>query len=127
MQFPYTMLLAVNWNYWGSLLVATGYISLFGYLLKANVRFGFKGLTNIGRTALSNYIFQSVACTTIFYGFGGGLFGKLERAETAVVVIAVWATQLFLSALWLKRYEKGPLESLWHRFTYATWFISSRN
>ena len=122
-QFPFSFFLANNWNYWGSLLVALGYISVFAWLLKATkFRFGFSSLGNVGRAALSNYLFQTIACITIFYGFGGGLFGKLERVETALVVAAVWTTQLALSAVWFRFYDKGPVEGVWHRFTYAAWF-----
>ncbi len=122
-QFPFSFFMANTWNYWGSLLVALGYISFFAWLLKATqVRFGFSSLANIGRAALSNYLFQTLACITIFYGFGGGLFGKLERSETAFVVVAVWAAQLALSAIWFRHYTKGPVESVWHRFTYSAWF-----
>jgi len=122
-EFPFSFFMANNWNYWGSLLVALGYIAVFAWLLKAtSFRFGFSALANVGRAALSNYLFQTLACITVFYGFGGGLFGKLERLETAIVVITVWVIQLALSALWFKRYSKGPIEAAWHQFTYTKWF-----
>lgn len=124
-QFPYSFLLGTNWNYAGSVIVALGYIAVFGYILTATrFRFGFNALRNVGRAALSNYLFQTVFCITVFYGFGGGLFGEVIRAETAFVVIAAWVTQITLSTLWLKHFNKGPIEVLWHRFTYAPWFGS---
>jgi len=120
--FPYSFLAGTLWNYWGSLFVALGYLSLFGWLLNATkFRFGFEALANVGKAALSNYLFQTIACISIFYGFGGGLFGKLERAETATVVALVWVVQLALSNWWFKAHNKGPVESIWHRFTYTSW------
>jgi uncharacterized protein len=120
--FPYAMLAGDLWNYWGSILVSIGYISLIGFLLNStSFRFGFNALANVGKTALSNYLFQSVACVTVFYGFGGGQFGELMGAAAIPVILGVWAAQLVLSGLWLKHYDKGPLEGLWHRITYARW------
>jgi len=123
--FPFSFFLGNLWNYVGSVIVATGYIACFGFLLTGTpFRFGFQALTNVGKAALSNYLFQTVACITIFYGFGGGLFGQLERWETAFVVIGVWVAQLLLSHLWFQYRDKGPVEALWHRFTYARWLPS---
>ncbi len=120
--FPYSMFAGSQWNYWGSLFVAMGYMASIAVLLTATrFRFGFTALTNVGKAALSNYLFQTVMCTGIFYGHGLGLFGQLERWQTAFVVLAVWATQIILSTLWFKRFKQGPMESLWHRFTYARW------
>ncbi len=121
-SFPYSFFLGTLWNYGGSAIVAVGYIALVGFLLAGTrFRFGFGALTNVGKAALSNYLFQTIACISLFYGFGGGLFGTLERAETALVVIAVWAIQLWLSHLWFQRFSKGPIELVWHAFTYARW------
>lgn len=118
--FPYSFFAANLWNYWGSALVAVGYMALIGFLLTGTpFRAGFKALSDVGRAALSNYLFQTFACIGIFYGFGAGLFGKMERYETAVVVVVVWIAQLILSAVWFKHYSKGPVEDLWHRFTYG--------
>lgn len=120
--FPYSMLKATIWNYWGSFITAIGYMSLIGFLLTAtSFRFGFHTLSNVGKAALSNYLFQTVACTLIFYGHGFGLFGTLERYEAAFVVVGVWTTQMILSNWWFKSHSKGPLEDLWHRVTYARW------
>jgi uncharacterized protein len=78
-----------------------------------------KGLAAIGRTAFSNYIFQSVVATTVFYGHGLGLFGRVSRVEALGVVVAIWAAQVVLSIAWLRRYRYGPLEWLWRVLTYG--------
>jgi len=125
--FPYSMFAGSQWNYWGSLFVAMGYMAIVAVLLKATLfRFGFKALTSVGKAALSNYLFQSVICTTIFYGHGLGLFGTLERWQTAFIVLAVWALQITLSTLWLRTHKQGPLEAVWHRVTYARWLPGSK-
>lgn len=119
-SFPFSFFLGDLWNYWGSAVMAIGYISLFGWLLKSTaIRFGFKAFTAVGKATLSNYLYQTLFCTTVFYGFGFGLFGTLARHETALVVVAVWATQILGSLWWFKHYSKGPVEAVWHRFTYA--------
>ncbi len=124
-SFPYSFFVGNLWNYWGSLFIALGYVAIFGWLLAATkFRFGFAALSNVGRAALSNYLFQTIACITIFYGFGGGLYGQMERHQTAIVVIAVWAVQIFLSTVWFGTHTKGPVEDIWHRFTYGRWLRS---
>ena len=35
-----------------------------------------KRLAAVGRMALSNYLTHSIVCTTLFYGYGFGLFGN---------------------------------------------------
>jgi uncharacterized protein len=75
-------------------------------------------LAAVGRMALTNCIMQTVICTTLFYGFGFGLFGRLERAELMYVVAAIWAFQLAASPLWLARFRLGPLEWVWRSLTY---------
>jgi uncharacterized protein len=51
--------------------------------------------------------------TTLFYGYGFGLFGRLGRAELWLVVILMWALMLLWSKPWLQRYRYGPFEWLW--------------
>ncbi len=68
--------------------------------------------------ALSNYLMQSVLCTTLFEGWGFGLFGRLGRLELLGVVGAVWLIQLTVSPLWLRYFRFGPMEWLWRSLTY---------
>ena len=66
-----------------------------------------------GRAAFTNYLGTSIVCTTIFYGYGFGLYGELGRAELMLVVLGVWMLMLLWSKPWLDRFRYGPLEWLW--------------
>ncbi len=66
-----------------------------------------------GRMAFSNYLGTTLVTTTLFYGYGFGLFGTLDRAELYVVVLGVWAIILLWSKPWLASFQHGPLEWLW--------------
>jgi uncharacterized protein len=66
-----------------------------------------------GRAAFTNYLGTSLLMTTLFYGYGGGLFGTLGRAQLWLVVLAMWALILLWSKPWLDRFRYGPLEWLW--------------
>ncbi|MGZ8352426.1 MAG: DUF418 domain-containing protein [Allosphingosinicella sp.] len=66
-----------------------------------------------GRAAFTNYLGTSLIMTTLFYGYGGGLFARLGRAELWLVVLAAWALMLLWSRPWLDRFHYGPLEWLW--------------
>jgi uncharacterized protein len=73
----------------------------------------------IGRTALSNYLFQTIFCTTIFFGYGGGLFVKAHLAWLMILSLAVFALEVPLSRWWLARYRFGPAEWAWRSLTYG--------
>lgn len=75
-------------------------------------------LAAVGRMAFSNYVLQSLVCSTLFYGYGFGLYGELERYELLYVFAAVTAVQLAFSRWWLAHYRFGPLEWAWRSLTY---------
>jgi uncharacterized protein len=66
-----------------------------------------------GRVAFTNYLGTSLIMTTLFYGYGGGLYGTLGRAQLWLVVFAMWAVMLLWSKRWLDRFRYGPFEWLW--------------
>jgi uncharacterized protein len=108
-----------NYNYWGSLLVALGWISAVMLAFKNSALPGIaRRLAAVGQMAFSNYIGHTLICTFIFYGIGLGLYGKLERVEQMAIMAAIWALQLIVSPMWLARYRFGPLEWLWRSLTY---------
>ena len=78
-------------------------------------------LAAVGRMAFTNYIMHTIICTTIFYGDGFGLFGKVERVWQFAIVVAIWTLQLIVSPVWLKHFVFGPLEWLWRCLTYLQW------
>lgn len=75
-------------------------------------------LAAVGQMALTNYLMQTLLCTTFFYGYGFGWFGYLGRAQLLLVVIAVWVLELLWSKPWLSRFQFGPAEYIWRWLTY---------
>jgi uncharacterized protein len=74
-----------------------------------------RAVSAVGRLALSNYLLSSLVMTSLFYGYGAGLFGGHGRAALLLVVLAMWALMLVWSPLWRARLGQGPLERLWRR------------
>ena len=99
--------------YLGSIPQAIGYAALFYYCYQ---RFGFfrsPKIAAVGRLALSNYIFQTLLCTGIFYGWGLGWYGEFDSFSVLAFVAFVWTIQIVLSTIWLKHFSQGPLETAW--------------
>jgi uncharacterized protein len=69
-----------------------------------------------GRCAFTNYLGSSLVMAAIVEGWGFGLFGRLTRGETMLLVPPVWLAMLAWSAPWLVRYRHGPLEWAWRSF-----------
>jgi len=86
-----------------------------------------KPLSYMGRMALSNYLFQSIVCILIFYNFGLGLYGQVGTALGLALAIFIFIVQIFISRLWLKHYQYGPVEWLWKSLTYGKFFKMRNN
>ena len=107
-------------NTWGCIPVALGYLGLVMLAVRRGFLPGLQArLAAVGRMAFTNYLLQTVLCTTIFYGHGLGLFASAERYQQLLIVFGVWALQLWLSPIWMRRYSYGPLEWLWRTLTYG--------
>jgi uncharacterized protein len=81
-----------------------------------------RGLTAVGRTALSGYVLQNVLAAVLCYGWGFGLAERFAGAGPWFV-LALWAgvsaLLLAVAPLWLRHVDRGPLELLVHRITFA--------
>jgi uncharacterized protein len=73
----------------------------------------------IGRMAFTNYLAQSLVFGWIFYGYGLGLFGRLNVTTTFAIGLVVYGAQVAFSAWWLSRYRYGPIEWLWRALMYG--------
>jgi len=70
-------------------------------------------LAATGRMAFTNYLTTSIVMTTIFYGYGLGLFGSVGRTALYLFCFGMWAAMLLWSKPWLDRFHYGPLEWMW--------------
>lgn len=115
----FSMFFGWQYNYWGSLLFSLGYIGLVMLICKAeSLQKITRPFAAVGRMAFSNYLLQTVICTTIFYGHGLGLFGKAERWQQVLIMAGIWIVQLMISPIWLRYFRFGPMEWLWRSLTY---------
>jgi uncharacterized protein len=107
------------YNVFGSLVVALGHVGALMLIVKSGaIAWLVRRLAAVGRMALSNYLTHSIVCTTLFYGYGFGLFGMIHRTGLAAIVLAIWAFQLIISPIWLRYFRFGPAEWLWRSLTY---------
>lgn len=115
-----------TWRWCGFLLQAPRELSApFQTLGYAALMFGFWpqlsrsklviAIASVGRMALSNYLLQTLICTTLFYHFG--LFMKFDRLGLLLFVVPVWLANLLFSVIWLRFWRQGPVEWLWRQLT----------
>jgi uncharacterized protein len=116
----YTLFYGTQYNYWASLLVAGGWIGAVMLVCRSGRLAGLvEGLAAVGRMAFSNYIAQTVIGTAIFYSWGLGLYGSVDRIGQVLIVVAVFALQIAVSPVWLQYFRFGPLEWLWRTLSYG--------
>ncbi len=116
----WSFFIGLQFNYWPSIAVSLGYVGLVMLACRAaSLRPFTRPFAAVGQTALTNYLLQTVLCTTIFYGHGLGWFGSVDRVGQIGVVAGVWALQLVASPLWLRRFRFGPAEWAWRSLTYG--------
>jgi uncharacterized protein len=107
-----------QYNYWGSIGVALGYVAIVMLLCQSpdwRKRLGF--LAPVGQMAFTNYLAQTLILTTLFLGHGFAAFGKLDRIEQMGVVALIWIAQILASRWWLERFRYGPAEWVWRMVT----------
>jgi len=75
-------------------------------------------LAPVGRTALSNYLLQTMVVTTLVYSYGLGLYGRFRPVLGFLFVSMFYFLQIQLSRWWLARCRFGPAEWLWRSLTY---------
>lgn len=96
--------------------ISLGYAALcFGFWPQIGAtRFSY-AVQCVGRMALSNYLLQTLICTTLFYRFN--LFLKFDRLHLLALVPAIWLVNILFSVLWLRFFPQGPMEWIWRKLT----------
>jgi uncharacterized protein len=92
-------------------LLSMAYVGIIRKLVIAKPQ-AVSWMASAGKMSLTNYISQSVLTSIIFGAWGFGLFQELQIWSVLLLAIAIWLILTYLSALWLKRFNQGPLEKL---------------
>ena len=104
---------------YGSLPVVFGHIGLIMLICQSGaLPWLTRRLAAAGRMALSCYLFDSIVCSTLFYGYGFDLYATLHRPLLYAIVLTIWTAQLLICPIWLDRFRFGPAEWLWRSLTY---------
>jgi uncharacterized protein len=94
-------------------VLTVGWAALIIYAIQ-QMRAGWVArLAATGQMAFTNYLTTSVVMTSIFYGYGLGLFGSVSRPGLYLFCFGMWAAMLLWSKPWLDRFHYGPMEWLW--------------
>ncbi|GAA0314457.1 DUF418 domain-containing protein [Bacillus carboniphilus] len=114
-EYPFILLK----NQIGGPIVAIAYFFICLGVVKGN-QLGVlqEAIVRAGKLSITLYLTQSIVCTFIFYGYGLGLYGKVELWEGTILALAIYCVQLVFSYFWFKKYKTGPVEWLWRWFTY---------
>lgn len=120
----------VNFNSWTSMLGLTFFdlmnvamtiliVAIFVILYKRSKPQRFlQKFSPYGKMALTNYFLQSVIGTFIFFGWGLGYLTKIPNSYVFLMALAIIIAQMWLSKVWLKYFNYGPLEWLWRSLTF---------
>ena len=99
----------------GTVPMALGYLGLLMWWNEKTNGVLINRIRALGKTALTNYIGQTVVCVVLASLLPGEW---LSRTTVFLLIIVIWWTQLYLAEKWLKRYRFGPLEYMWRCATY---------
>lgn len=112
----------------GYVSLTSGYVASFMLMYRTRLRNVCTQLFNaVGKTALTNYVLQSIIGILIFYEVGWGLGQYFGSAYLTLAVFIIFAFQIVASNLWLERYRYGPLEWLWRVLTYGRYIKNKRD
>lgn len=71
-----------------------------------------------GRMSLTNYISQSVLGALIYFPFGLYLAPYCGYTLSLLIGFGLFFLQLWFCKWWLRHYKQGPLEGIWHKWTW---------
>lgn len=104
---------------WQKLAFTLVLISSF-VLLYQNDKFK-KAVTNLryyGKMSLTNYISQSIIGGLVFFPFGLHLAPHCGYTMSLIVALLILTVQVRICKWWLSSHKQGPLEYIWHKWTW---------
>jgi len=107
-------------DHFGGAALAMFYTAAAAFVCgRANWRPVWRWLQEAGRMSLTHYLAQSLICTSLFYSYGLGWYGRLNEWQEALLAIGIYAASLWISRCWFAQFRFGPVEWLWRWGTYG--------
>jgi len=101
--------------------LALTFVLIASFVLLYEKRFFRKrvsGLRFYGKMSLTNYVSQSIFGALIYFPIGLYLAPYCGRTFSLLIGIAVFSLQMMFSRFWLSKHKQGPLEWIWHKWTW---------
>ncbi|MFJ7982477.1 DUF418 domain-containing protein [Lysinibacillus xylanilyticus] len=106
----------------GSQLLSIGYVCLAALLYKTRpVQMLAPTFESVGKLSLTNYLMQTIICTTVFNEYGLGLHGKLGVFGGILFGIVLYSLQCIFSLAYLRKFKRGPFETILRIWTNLSW------
>ncbi len=93
------------------LIFVVGFVCEFRFSRFLNTSIG-----SVGKMSLSNYLMQTIIALVIFYGLG--FMNKISLFQCFMLCLVVYAFQVLLSYLILKKFKTGPVEWLYNKLSW---------
>ena len=104
---------------WQKLAFTFVLISSFVLLYqRQGFRNGVSNLRFYGRMSLTNYVSQSIIGALIYFPFGLYLAPYCGYTLSLLIGFLVFLGQVKFCKWWFKSHKQGPLEGLWHKWTW---------
>lgn len=115
-----------DWAWSSAILAAGAHVLALGYIfglalvlsIQSKRSVVIAAFESVGRMSLTNYLMQTVICTTIFYGYGLGWFGKMGIGYGLLLALVIYIVQAIASGYVIRKYKHGPIERLLRMWTY---------
>jgi uncharacterized protein len=72
-----------------------------------------------GGSSLSIYLGQSIILSTLFSGYGAGIWNAVDRATATLIAVLVTLSLIAAMVFWHRRFAHGPFEWVLRRVTYT--------
>ena len=122
-QFMLTTLRTIL-NSWYNLFFMFCIVSTFLLMYWANNGKVQRILAPYGQMSLTDYVTQSMIGSFLYFGYGLELHKVCSTTQSLLVGVAFLTIQIIFAHWWFRHYQRGPLETIWHRLT---WIKSNRN
>ncbi len=97
-------------------ILTAGYIGSIALLIHRKPSF-LALMAPAGRMSLTVYIGESALLSLVFTAYGLGYFGQWGAFPVVLTGVASWALLSIFAWFWMKRFSKGPLESIMSMMT----------